>query len=167
MLGLLPASLHRALYRAAFGVRHHFRRIFKLPIFGVGIVLRDGDGRVMLVQHSYGPQYWALPGGGHGRREDPAAAVRREIEEELALEIAELELVEIFEERLSGAPHRSSLFTGIALGEPRPDLREVVAVRYFAREELPEPLAAATRKRLDLWFRHDDRRISVHHNNDS
>lgn len=158
MLGFLPAPVHRALYRVAFSARHHFRRILKRPIFGVGIVLRDEEGRLMLVRHSYGPEHWALPGGGHSRREDPATAVRREIREELALEIAELELVEVFEERLSGAPHRSSLFAGIALGEPRPDRREVVAVHYFARNELPEPLAAATRKRLDLWFRHHARR---------
>jgi len=152
MLHLIPAWLHRALYRMAYRVRRRFRQTFRRPIFGVNAVLRDAQGRVLLVRHSYGPTHWTIPGGGHASREDPAVAVRREVQEELALEIGELELLETYEELLSGAPHTSSLFAGVALGEPRPDGREVIAAQFFALENLPEPLAAPIRMRLDLWF---------------
>ncbi len=152
MQRLIPAALHRALYRAAHRARRWFRRTFRLPIFGVNAVLRDTQGRVLLVRHSYGPTHWTLPGGGHGRKEDPAQAVQRELGEELSLAIAELELVETFQEVLSGAPHSSSLFAGIAVGEPRPDGREVIAARFFARTDLPQPLPGPIQQRLDLWF---------------
>ncbi len=152
MQRLIPAGLHRVLYRVAYRARHQFRRAFRQPIYGVNAVLRDDADRVLLVRHSYGPVYWTLPGGGHGRREEPARAVRREVAEELALEIGELELLETFEDVLSGAPHTSSLFAGIALGEPRPDGREVIAARFFSTDELPQHVFAPARARLDLWF---------------
>lgn len=152
MQRLVPPALHRMLYRIAYRLRRGYRRLLRQPIYGVNAVLRDGQGRVLLVRHSYGPPYWTLPGGGHGRREDPADAVRRELAEELSLALAELEHLQTFEEVLSGAPHRSSLFTAIALGEPRPDGREVIAARFFAADDLPDPLPASVRMRLDLWL---------------
>jgi len=152
MLSLIPARLHRALYRLAYRVRRHYRQTFRIPIFGVNAVLRDRASRVLLVRHSYGPAGWTLPGGGHARGEDPALAVRRELGEELALEIAELELIETIEEVLSGAPHTFSLFAGIAVGDPMPDRREVIEARFFAPEELPDEIPQRARARLDLWF---------------
>jgi ADP-ribose pyrophosphatase YjhB (NUDIX family) len=152
MQRLVPPALHRLLYRIAYRVRRGFRRAFRVPIYGVNAVLRDAQGRVLLVRHSYGPPHWTLPGGGHGKREDPAQAVRRELREELSIAIAELEHLQTYEEVLSGAPHQSSLFAGIALGEPRPDGREVIAARFFAADDLPGPLPASVRMRLDLWL---------------
>jgi ADP-ribose pyrophosphatase YjhB (NUDIX family) len=152
MQRLVPPALHRLLYRIAYRVRRGFRRAFRLPIYGVNAVLRDAQGRVLLVRHSYGPPHWTLPGSGHGRREDPAQAVRRELREELGIEIGELEHLQTYEEVLSGAPHRSNLFGGLALGEPRPDGREVIAARFFAADDLPESLPASVQSRLDLLF---------------
>src|SRR5881398_1928785 len=58
------------------------------PSFTVGAVavLRRSDGRIALVdqRHSYG---WALPGGLAARREAPAAALVRELREEVGLEL--------------------------------------------------------------------------------
>jgi ADP-ribose pyrophosphatase YjhB (NUDIX family) len=146
----IPASLHRALYRIAFRLRAQLRRVLKLPIRGVSAVLRDEAGRILLVRHSYGAPGWALPGGGCGRREDPWLTVRRELDEELGLAIANLELLATLEETLSGAPHTAFVFVGRAMGEPRPDLREIVEARWFALTELPHGLSAPVRRRLGL-----------------
>ena len=40
---------------------------------------------ILLVRHSYGPQHWALPGGGLASGEDAEACARRELREELGL----------------------------------------------------------------------------------
>lgn len=51
---------------------------------GAGAVLRDAEGRVLLVQPSYKPG-WEVPGGVVERDESPRAACSRELTEELGL----------------------------------------------------------------------------------
>lgn len=144
------------VYRIAFRVRGRLRRTFRFPIYGVSAILRDGQSRVLMVRHSYGPQSWALPGGGHARRENPELAVRREIREELGIAVDSLELIATLQETISGAPHTASLYAGIALGEPMPDGREVIEARFFAPDELSDLPAGPSRTRLDIWIAHSN-----------
>lgn len=167
MQRLLPAGLHRALYRVAYRLRGGLRRRFRIPIYGVSAILRDAEGRVLLVRHSYGPDSWALPGGGHRRAEDPALAVRREIREELGIGIEALEAIATLQETISGAPHTASLFAGIVTGEPRPDGREVIEARFFSYSEMPVLPDGPSRVRLDLWHAHLERQSSAGHSKES
>jgi ADP-ribose pyrophosphatase YjhB (NUDIX family) len=50
------------------------------------VILRDELGRILLVDPKYKPD-WDLPGGMAEANEPPAAAVRRELKEELDLEL--------------------------------------------------------------------------------
>ena len=50
------------------------------------VILRDALGRVLLVDPKYKPD-WDLPGGMAEANEPPAAAVRRELQEELGLDL--------------------------------------------------------------------------------
>ncbi len=53
----------------------------------MGIVF-NAEGHVLLVEHVFHPQSpWGPPGGWIGRNENPAEAVRREIQEELELTV--------------------------------------------------------------------------------
>jgi 8-oxo-dGTP diphosphatase len=55
---------------------------------GVVAVIFDEQGRVLLVEHVFHPYSpWGLPGGWVDHREDPANAARRELKEELGLDI--------------------------------------------------------------------------------
>lgn len=147
----LPATLHRWLLPIAHKVRHRWRRWRGTPLKGCSVILTNLSGDVLLLRHSYGPDEWSLPGGGIGAREDPEAAARREIREELGLDMGTLEALGAFEEVISGSPHTAYLYTSVASAHPEPDGREVIEARFFPSHSLPEPLSRLTRSRLEAW----------------
>ena len=148
---LLPAPIHRALLPLVFSLRHRWRRWRKTPIAGVCVIITNLGGDVLLLKHSYGPAVWSLPGGGLGRGEDPEAAARREVREELGVELARIEPVGTLEEVLSGSPHTAYVFAGVCDRQPKPDRREVTEARFFPSHSLPEPLGRTTRTRIAAW----------------
>lgn len=148
---LLPAPLHRALLPLAHRVRHRWRKLRGVPFSGVSVVITDLSGEVLLLRHSYGPKVWALPGGGMDAGEEPEAAARREVREELGIELGALTAIGTLEEQLSGSPHTAHLFAATCNAWPVPDLREVVDARFFPSHSLPEPLGEVTRRRLAAW----------------
>ncbi len=151
MPGLIPPSLHRALLPLAHVVRHYWRRLRKAPIAGVSVIITNLSGDVLLLKHSYGPDVWGLPGGGLSKGEDPLEAARREVREELGVELARIEPIGTLEEVLSGSPHTAHLFAATCDRQPQPDGREVVVARFFPSHSLPEPLGKTTRARIAAW----------------
>lgn len=148
---VLPAPLHRIGLRVAFRVRHRWRIWRKVPITGCHVIVTDLQGSILLLRHSYGPDCWALPGGGVKPGEDPGKAARRELVEELGLELDRLVQLGTVDGEISGSPHTAYLFAAITDRRPRPDQREVSEARFFPAHSLPEPLGAATRAHLDAW----------------
>ena len=151
MLHLIPAPLHRALLCAAHRVRHSFRKVVKPDLTGVSVIVTDGQGSVLLVRHSYGSSNWAVPGGGCHRDENPQTCARREMEEELALDLADLRLLRERHETISGSPHTAYIFTATANNDPMPDNREIVAARFFDPDRLPEKIDPISAGRIALW----------------
>lgn len=147
----LPAPLHRALLPLAHGLRHRWRRWRKMPIAGCSVVITNSAGELLLLRHSYGPDVWALAGGGIDAGEDPRAAALREMREELGLELAVMQKVAVIEGVLSGSPHTAHLFAATIDAMPRPDNREIVAAQFFAPGALPAKLGRTTASRLALW----------------
>jgi 8-oxo-dGTP diphosphatase len=75
------------LLRAGSPFAQLWWRIRKPKTCGVKALVRQPDGRFLVVRHSYADTHrWALPGGGYKpSRETPAQAIAREIREELGL----------------------------------------------------------------------------------
>jgi ADP-ribose pyrophosphatase YjhB (NUDIX family) len=151
MPSFLPAPLHRAILPLAFRVRHAWRRWRRTPIAGVTVVITNLGGDVLLLKHSYGPDVWGLPGGGLKPGEDPLEAARREVREELGIELPQIEAIGTIEEQLSGSPHTAHLFAATCDQRPKPDRREIIEARFFPSHSLPEPLGRVTRARVDAW----------------
>lgn len=116
---------------------------FRDPKVGVGVVVRDEHGRLLLVQRDVEPERgrWALPAGFLDADESPQAAAARECREETGLEVAVGELIGLYP-----AGSGTSFFlafaatvTGgrLAAGD---DARDV---RFFGPDELP-PMAFAS-----------------------
>ena len=137
MLHLIPAPLHRLLYRIADRTRRRWWRFRRSRRNSVFVVAFDEQGQVLLVRHSYGPPVWALPGGGLGRRENPLPAAVREFREELKCEPADLRLLKVQVWEDSGSHDRRHVFVATLRGTPVPDQREVVEAALFDPQALP------------------------------
>ena len=76
VFGLLPRALRRGVVRLV------------APKYTVGAmcIIERSDGRVLLVRQTYRNR-WGLPGGLVARREAPADAARREVAEEVGLDV--------------------------------------------------------------------------------
>jgi ADP-ribose pyrophosphatase YjhB (NUDIX family) len=108
-------------------------------------VVLDAEGRVLLLEHVFRPgSGWGLPGGFLAAREQPEAALRRELREEAGLELDEVELR--FVRALEFTNQVEIVYRARALGEPRPRGVEVTSFGWFRPDGLPEGLSPDQRR---------------------
>jgi 8-oxo-dGTP pyrophosphatase MutT (NUDIX family) len=110
--------------------------------YGVKCIVRDDDGRVLFVRHAYGDRAgWELPGGGRRRSEDPEAAIRREMHEELGIELRDLRVMG--EVEIVGSHKRTLIrcFAASTGGAPvRLAAAEIAQARWAPPDAPPRPL---------------------------
>ena len=142
-----PVSLRARVVSRLGGWINRTRRPVTL---GVRAIVRDGDGRVLLVRHTYVPG-WYLPGGAVDARESVGEALARELVEETNIEIMGTpRLVGVYFNRRGRSDH-VVLFEVHAFEQksPKEPDREIAEARFFALEALPDGTTRATRARLD------------------
>jgi 8-oxo-dGTP pyrophosphatase MutT (NUDIX family) len=152
MLHLIPVPLHRLGLRLAHALRKQWWRVRRPVVLGCRVLAFDAQGRLLLIRHSYGRDHWTLPGGGIRRGEDPVLAATREFLEETGCILGDPRLFARLDEPLFGATNRVHFITGMALGEPCPDDREVIALAFHACTALPQPLAPSLAAGIDDWL---------------
>ncbi len=141
------------LYRIADRARRRWWRIRRPRRRSVNIVAFDRHGQVLLVRHSYGRPVWALPGGAIGKREDPVAGAAREFREELGCELADIVALEASEVHVQGSSDLQHVFAATVAGNPRPDMREIVALGFFEPDALPPDCSRHVPGRVALAVR--------------
>jgi 8-oxo-dGTP pyrophosphatase MutT (NUDIX family) len=151
MLRLIPPPLLRALLVQAHRVRLVWWRLRKPLLIGCRVLAFDGEGRVLLVRHSYGSGRWLLPGGGVARGETALMAAIRELGEETACALEDPREIAVIEEPLAGTVNRVHVITGRVRGIARGDGREIVAAEFFALDALPAELAQQLERHLADW----------------
>jgi 8-oxo-dGTP diphosphatase len=138
MLNDLLAAIWR---RAPRSIRRWTVRLSH-PRFAVtaGAVITDARGRVLLLKHRFRPGTgWGMPGGFMEAGEQPEEALRRELREEVGLEIEKLRL---FTTRAFQTPRQVEIvFTARALGDLDKLSFEIQKAAWFSPNELPKELA--------------------------
>jgi 8-oxo-dGTP diphosphatase len=112
-------------------------------------VIFNKEGHILVLKHRFRPgSGWGLPGGFIEADEQPQEALRRELCEEIGLE---LEKIEIFATRAFSRPRQIEIvFLCHATGEARPQSMEVERAVWVPAQSLPEGLPEDQRRLIEL-----------------
>lgn len=142
-------SLKRRLYRLLLpAYRFAMRRLRGLTL-GARAAVFDGEGRVLLIEHSYTPG-WHLPGGGVERGESVELALIRELEEEAGIVPDGRPLLVSMHDNARSFPgdhvllYRIDRWTAV----PATSRGEILRREWFDPRALPDTVTAGTRRRL-------------------
>jgi len=129
---------------------HFYWRFARAATLGVRALVRDAEGRVFLVKHSY-VSGWHLPGGGVEVGETMLSALTRELREEGNIELAAPPrlFAVYFNAKISRRDH-VALFVVDDFRQPSPPRRnaEIVDHGFFPPGALPDDTTASTRARI-------------------
>ena len=125
-------------------------RMTRALTLGVRGMVIDGEGRVLLVRHTYTPG-WHFPGGGVEFGETVDAALRRELLEEAGISLlgpAELLGIHANFDLFPGDHVLTFAVRAWEQGRPLGPNREIAEARFFATSALPDGATGGTRRRI-------------------
>ena len=113
----------------------------------VGAIVSDARGRVLLLQHEFRTgSGWGIPGGFMEAGEQPLEALRRELREEIGVELATAELVRV---RTLRRPQQVEIHFRCRLSDASsasPQSMEINRVGWFDADQLPPELSRDQRR---------------------
>ena len=131
----LPGALRRRLVRTG-------QKRFTVT---VGAMLFDDAGKILLLEHVFRPDSgWGIPGGFIAKGEQPEAALRRELQEEIGIEIDNVRL--LFVRTLRRPRQVEIYFRARVVGDPQPSSFEIKQAMWFTLQTLPPELSKDQRR---------------------
>jgi ADP-ribose pyrophosphatase YjhB (NUDIX family) len=113
-----------------------------------GAVVVDDDDRILLLKHVFrAGSGWGIPGGFMNKGEQPEAALRREVHEEVGLDLDRVELA--FVRTLKQIGQVEIYFRAAPRGAPEPRSMEIKSADWFKLDELPAGLSRDQRKIIE------------------
>ena len=112
-----------------------------------GAFVFDDEGRILLLEHEFRPDSrWGIPGGFLSKSEQPDAVLRRELREEVKLEITDVEF--LFVRTLPWPRQVEIFFACKAATIPTPSSFEIRKAGWFAIDDLPAQLSQDQREMI-------------------
>jgi ADP-ribose pyrophosphatase YjhB (NUDIX family) len=131
----LPGFVRRRLVRTG-------QRRFTVT---TGALIFDEQDRILLLEHVFRPDGgWGIPGGFLSKGEQPEAGLRRELREEIGIELADVEM--LFARALSRPKQIEIYFRARAVGRPEPCSFEIKSAGWFSLDNLPPELSEDQRR---------------------
>ncbi len=127
--GLIPGGIRLKLIRAT-------QKKFTVS---VAAIITDSSGRILLLEHLLRPQRsgWGIPGGFINFGEQFEDAIRREMREEVAIELTDVTIVRL---RTIGR-HIEVMFRASTDGIPEIKSREICSFGWFTVETMPPEMS--------------------------
>jgi 8-oxo-dGTP pyrophosphatase MutT (NUDIX family) len=110
-------------------------------------VLLERDGRVLLVKHTYRPE-WHMPGGGVDKGESLEQAARREALEEVGATLGPVELLGVYSNFWNRRTDHVAVFICNDFSVSEEHDWEIAELRWFPMDALPPDLSPGTTRRL-------------------
>jgi len=118
-----------------------------MPTLGVFAAIIDDSERLLCVRLNYGGKTWTTPGGRVERGESPLDALRREVMEEVSMEIEPQDFIGAY-----AKPTKDDVvlfFTArVVARHPWTPNDEISELRYFGADELPLQTTPTARARM-------------------
>ena len=104
------------------------------------VAIFNDEGQLLLLEHVFRPDSgWGLPGGFLSGSEQPEEGLRREIREEIGVELTDVRL--LFTRSLGRLRQIEIYFRAKALGVPQPRSFEIKRAEWFTLSGLPRGLS--------------------------
>jgi len=118
-------------------------------LIGAAAIILDNEMNILLVKHSYGKLNWDLPGGKSEENESAEETAKREVYEEVGLNVKTERLAGIYYDPDYDMHH----FVFISKKEdpdqlPKPSSPEILECGYFSKDNLPKPMSDFTYNRI-------------------
>lgn len=126
-------------------------KVFKPVTMGARILLIKGD-EILLVKHSY-EDFWFIPGGGVKKGETYDEGIRREVKEELGMDIGKVELFGVYSNFFEGKNDTVVVFLCEDFGEVEERSFEIEKVAFFSLKDLPKGISLGTKKRIEEYVK--------------
>ena len=110
-----------------------------------GAIIFDDEQRVLLLEHVFRPDSsWGMPGGFLNKGEHPETALRRELREEIGVDLEDVEM--LFARTLPRQRQVEVYFRARAIGIPEPRSFEIRKAEWFPLDRLPAQLSKDQRR---------------------
>ena len=142
------------IWQLFYELAHSLRRIYWFIVHpntrGVKVVIAH-EGKYLFIKHGYGARRWTLPGGGVKKSETPEAAAKREVWEEVRLDLHALRPIGSFVTTLEYKQDTVHCFFATTLRE-KPILHrgEVIAYGWFPKDDLPSDISLNSKLAFEL-----------------
>ncbi|HKP36347.1 MAG TPA: NUDIX domain-containing protein [Pyrinomonadaceae bacterium] len=131
----IPGALRRRIVRLG---QHRFT-------VTAGALVFDDENRILLLEHVFRPDSrWGIPGGFLNKGEQPDVAVRRELKEEVNLDVSDVQF--LFARTLPRPRQVEIYFRCKPNGVPSPSSFEITKAGWFGIDDLPPDLSEDQRR---------------------
>lgn len=139
--------------RVLFAAGNLYWRLFRPVTLGVRLLLIK-DGSILLVKHSYQPE-WYLPGGGVKRNETLAQAGRREAMEEAGAELGQLQFFGIYSNLTQPKSDHVAVFVCHSFEVVGRSDYEIESATFFPLRSLPPDISSGSLNRIREYMAGD------------